>query len=213
MVYTLTIDKNIAATDFTSLFPLDISFKNSNSNDYYILTRSGVSYENDLFSSSYTYLNGDIALLENNIYVVFRQTTLFESKSIYIGTINDFDNILNNQKNQTDDTDTSKLLFESQNICYPYILAINNEKDIKIQFDNIDSNKLKYGIINFSTKGTKSLDKAPSIYLNNSYLSDDCSIESDGYSVKCKIRYDKWYEKKVEKESNKVKKYVKYRVN
>ena len=49
-----------------------------------------------------------------------------------------------------------------------------------------------YGIINFSTRGTKKLNEVPPIYLNNTYLSDDCKVEQDGYSIKCKIKEEKW---------------------
>ena len=49
-----------------------------------------------------------------------------------------------------------------------------------------------YGIINFSTRGTKKLSEIPPIYLNNTYLSDDCEIEQDGFSIKCKIKEKKW---------------------
>ena len=38
-----------------------------------------------------------------------------------------------------------------------------------------------YGIINFSTRGTKKLSEVPPIYLNNTYFSDDCEIEQDGF--------------------------------
>ena len=36
------------------------------------------------------------------------------------------------------------------------------------------------------------MNEVPPIYLNNTYLSDDCEIEQDGYSIKCKIREEKW---------------------
>ena len=49
-----------------------------------------------------------------------------------------------------------------------------------------------YGIINFSTRRTKKLSEVPPIYLNNTYFSDDCEIEQDGFSIKCKIKEEKW---------------------
>lgn len=212
MIYNMVIENNIASADFTSLFPLDLSFINSDSNDYYILVRNRKTYENSLFNSRNTFLIGDIALLENNIYVIFKKTMLVETKSIYIGNINNFESILNNPNIQTDDTDTSKLLFESENICSPYILGINGEKDIKIKMEGFGSKR--HSTINFSTRGTKKLEKVPSIYLNNTYLGGDCSIEGDGYSIICTITYEKWYENK---ENNIIKSnqesFVKYRLN
>ena len=50
-----------------------------------------------------------------------------------------------------------------------------------------------YGVINFSTKGTEKLKSVPPIYLNNSYLGNDCSLENDKFSIRCIIRDEVWY--------------------
>ena len=70
MIYTIKIEYSVVSSDFTSLFPLDLSFSNSISNNYYIIGKATKTYESHLFESKKAYLRGDIALLEDNIYVV-----------------------------------------------------------------------------------------------------------------------------------------------
>ena len=205
MIYSITLEYNSISSDFTSLFPLELSFSTSVSNDYYILGRAKKSYGTNLYATKYTYMQGDIALLEDNTYVVFIKSIFFERKSIFIGHINGFESILNNINDQNEETDTNKFMFETENECIPYVLGINGEKQIKLKLDHY------YETINFSTRGTKSLDKVPPIYLNNTYLGGDCSIEKDGYSVKCIIKDTKWYKVKKKKKNEEL--FVKYRVN
>ena len=64
-------------------FPLNLSLSNSLP-DYYIIGRSLNTYEPTLFTSRYSYIIGDIALLNDNTYVIFKKTTPFESSSVYI---------------------------------------------------------------------------------------------------------------------------------
>ena len=96
-------------------------------------------------------------------------------------------------------------------MCSPYIVGINGQKEIevKMEYEEIDfwkGHQYYYGIINFSTRGTKKLNKVPPIYLNNTYLGGDCSIENDGYSIKCRIKDTIWYHVNLPKPP-------KYRVN
>lgn len=215
MIYTIELESSVVSLDFTSLFPLYLSFKESVSNEYYIIGKSKKIYESSLFTSRITYIQGDIALLEDNTYVVFRNSILLETKSINIGNIKGFEILLNSINNQNEKGEINKFMFESETECIPYVLGINNEKEIKLRLENEKKKKYGdheyyYGIINFSTRGTKSINKVPPLYLNNSYLGDDCSIEGDGYSVKCIIKDVKWY--KVEKKKRE-EKFIKYRVN
>ncbi len=194
MIYSISIQISSVSTDFTSMFPLNLSLSNSISPDYYIIGRSLFIYEPTMFTSRYTYITGDIALLKDNTYVIFKKTTPFESSSVYIGSIQDFDNILENINDEIDNFDTNtNMMFESGNLCSPYILPINGENEISVKLDRGYS--YYYGIVNFATRGTSTLTKVPPIYLNNLYLGDDCEIESDGYSIKCTIG-EKWYDKK-----------------
>ena len=162
-----------------------------------------------MFTSRYIYITGDIALLNDNTYVIFNKTTQIESSSVYIGSIQDFDIILENINYEIDNFDTNKF-FKSDKLCSPYIIPINGEKQISVKLDREYSkffhDDYYYGIVNFATRGTSALKKVPPIYLDNEYLGDDCEIESDGYSIKCTIK-EKWYDKKG---SNKYKVYELY---
>ena len=154
-IYSISIQVSSVSNDFTNLFPLNLSLSNS-SPDYYIIGRSLNIYEPTLFTSRYSYITGDIALLNDNTYVIFKKTTLFESSSVYIGSIQDFDNILENINNEIDNFDTN-IFFESDNLCSPYILQINGEKEISVKLDREYDDRYtdsyyKYGIVNFATK-------------------------------------------------------------
>ena len=90
------------------------------------------------------------------------------------------------------------MAFSSDTLCSPYIVSINGEKDIHVNLENEYNHLFKryyhYTDINFATRGTEKLSKVPPIYLNNKYLGDECEIESDGYSIRCRIKDYKWYE-------------------
>ena len=164
------------------------------------------------FTKKFTFLEGDIALLEDYTYAIFKKPTVFESNSAYIGNINNFDEIIEDVSTNADRND-KKLLFENEQTCSPHLLGINSEIENIVNLDkedevrgqyciiynNVDGycegfedDYYYYGIINFSTRGTKKLNEVPPIYLNNTYLSDDCKVEQDGYSIKCKIKEERW---------------------
>ena len=196
MIYTIKITSSPASNDFISKLPFELTFSNSDSDEYYIIGRSSNTFIN-YYQKDLTYIQGDIALLKDNTYIVFKETTFYQKESIYIGNIINFDNILTtldtNSKNTQFD---NNLAFSSETQCSPYIIPINGENNINVPMDKYYEEKYTilyyYGIINFSTRGTEKLKKVPPIYLNNLYLGSDCSIENDQYSIKCTIK-DTWY--------------------
>ena len=198
------------ATDFVSLFPYDFSLSNSISPIYYIIGRARKNYDESLFNARFTFLIGDIALLEDYTYAIFKEATLYENKSSYIGNINKFDEIIKNISLYKD-TSAHQLFFENEDLCSPFLLSINGEGEhtVKLNKEGIEKGSgcyskgedgcekymtdyYYYGIINFSTRNTQKLTKVPSIYLNSTYLGDDCEIENDTYSIRCTIREEKW---------------------
>jgi len=210
MIYNLNIEPNVISTDFVSLFPYDFSLFDSISPNYYIIGRARKKYEESLFNSRFTFLKGDIALLDDYTYVIFKEPTLYKNKSGYIGNINNFNEIIKNVTIYNFTTD-HQLFFENEDICSPFLLSINAEGQHIVHLnkegpakgsgcyslgeDGCDvymTDYYYYGIINFSTRKTKKLTKVPPIYLNNSYLGDDCQIENDSYSIRCIIREEKW---------------------
>ena len=209
-IYIIDVESNIVSNDFVSLFPFYLSLTDTISSNYFIIGKTSKRYDESLFTKDFSFLEGDIALLEDYTYVIFKNPTLFENNSAYIGNINNFDEIVEDVSTNADRNDR-KILFENEESCNPYILAINGEIDNIVKLDKIDkligeycqswsyykcvkkgNDYYYYGIINFSTRGTKKLNEVPPIYLNNTYLSDDCEIEQDGFSIKCKIREEKW---------------------
>lgn len=208
-IYNIIIEPSIVATDFVSLFPYDLSLSNSISPNYYIIGRARKKYEEYLFNSRFTFLKGDIALLDDYTYVIFKEPTLYEKKSGYIGNINNCDEFIKNVSFYNY-TNTHQLFFENEDLCSPFLLSINGEGEHIVQLNKEGAEKgngcfsigedgcekymtdyYYYGIINFSTRKTKKLTKVPPIYLNNSYLGDDCEIENDNYSIRCIIREEK----------------------
>ena len=205
------MESSTVSKDFVSLFPFYLSLTSSISPDYFIIGRAGKRYDSSTFTKKFTFLEGDIALLEDYTYAIFKKPTVFESNSAYIGNINNFDEIIEDVSTNADRND-KKLLFENEQTCSPYLLGINSEIENIVNLDkedevrgqycigyNVDGHckgleddYYYYGIINFSTRGTKKLNEVPPIYLNNTYLSDDCKVEQDGYSIKCKIKEEKW---------------------
>jgi hypothetical protein len=200
------MESSTVSNDFVSLFPFYLSLTDTISSNYFIIGKTSKRYDESLFTKDFSFLEGDIALLEDYTYVIFKNPTLFENNSAYIGNINNFDEIVEDVSTNADRNDR-KILFENEESCNPYILAINGEIDNIVKLDKIDkligeccqswsqdkcvkkrNDYYYYGIINFSTRGTKKLNEVPPIYLNNTYLSDDCEIEQDGFSIKCKIR-------------------------
>lgn len=200
MIYTIRLSSNIASTDFVSLFPFDLTFSNSVFDEYYIIGRASNTYQSYYYQKEFTYMQGDIALLKDNTYIIFKEASYYEKESIYIGNIMNFENILtniaSNTKIQSSESDTNKF-FESKTLCSPYIVGINGEKTINLPLDKYYEKGFKtpyyYGIINFSTRGTEKLNGVPPIYLNNTYLGDYCSVENDKYSIKCTIKDSVWY--------------------
>ena len=200
MIYSIKISTNSASKDFLSLFPYDLTFTNSLYPEYYIIGRAPINYESSLYLTQFTYFSGDIALLKDGTYAVFKEICLYERESIYIGSIVDFNSILSSLSKTNINTGNSEnnKIFQSDNNCSPFIFGINGENDIRIPMDKEEEDisgdhEYFYGEINFSTRGTEKLTKVPPIYLNNSYLGDDCSIESDKYSIRCRIKDSKWY--------------------
>ena len=202
MIYTIQLSSNTASQDFISLLPFDLTFSNGIYPEYYIIGRSSKAFDTYSYVNQFTYLPGDIALLQDNTYVIFKEVSLYEEKSIYIGTINNSDDIF---KSITGTNTNTKIINSEQNIffystidCSPYIQSINGETEIivkmtKEKVDKYNNHEYYYEEINFSTRGTKQLSKVPPIYLNNSYLGNDCSIENDKYTVRCRIKDDKWF--------------------
>ena len=197
-IYSLTIASNKAGTDFFSQFPLESTFSNDLGN-YYIIGRSTNSYQSQLYQKKYTYLQGDIAVLKDNTYAIFKKTALYENESIYMGNIMNFDNILTNINTNTRTYETNMMkFFYSKELCSPSIIVINGEERIHVPMNKEEyknnKNHYYYGIVNFATKGTEKLKKVPPIYLDNIYFGEDCSIEKDGFSLKCIIKDTKWYD-------------------
>ena len=93
MIYTMQLSSNSASQEFISLLPLDLTFSNSIYPEYYIIGRSSEAFETYSYVTQFTYLPGDIALLKDNSYVIFKETSLYEDKSIYIGSIKNADDI------------------------------------------------------------------------------------------------------------------------
>ena len=134
-IYSLTIASNEAGTDFFSQFPLESTFANDLGN-YYIIGRSTNSYQSQLYQNKFTYLQGDIAVLKDNTYVIFKKATLYENESIYMGKIMNFDNILTNINKNTEIYETNMMkFFYSKELCSPSIMAINGEERIHVPMD------------------------------------------------------------------------------
>ena len=205
MIYTMKINSNEASRDFTSMFPYELSFSKGVNPEYYIIGRASKTYENNNYLTQFTYLEGDIALLNDYTYVIFTEPALYEKESIYLGSISNFENILSTLSKNTNNGLHENRFFQSDESCSPYIMAINGEDVINIKMDKSDDLGY-YGVINFSTKGTEKLKSVPPIYLNNSYLGDYCCLENDKFSIRCEIRNYVWYR-------NEYPKPVKYRVN
>ena len=198
MIYTMKINSNEASRDFTSMFPYELSFSKGVNPEYYIIGRASKTYENNNYLTQFTYLEGDIALLNDYTYVIFTEPALYEKESIYLGSISNFENILSTLSKNTNNGLHENRFFQSDESCSPYIMAINGENVINIKMDNerkneIDEIQYYYGVINFSTKGTEKLKSVPPIYLNNSYLGNDCWLENDKFSIRCVIQDFVWY--------------------
>ena len=192
MIYTMKINSNEASRDFTSMFPYELSFSKGVNPEYYIIGRASKTYENNNYLTQFTYLEGDIALLNDYTYVIFTEPALYEKESIYLGSISNFENILSTLSKNTNNGLHENRFFQSDESCSPYIMAINGENVINIKMDKSDDLGY-YGVINFSTKGTEKLKSVPPIYLNNSYLGNYCCLENDKFSIRCKIRDYEWY--------------------
>ena len=205
MIYTMKINSNEASRDFTSMFPYELSFSKGVNPEYYIIGRASKTYENNNYLTQFTYLEGDIALLNDYTYVIFTKPALYEKESIYLGSISNFENILSTLSKNTNNGLHENRFFQSDESCSPNIMSINGENEIKIKMDKSDDFG-DYGVINFSTKGTEKLKSVPPIYLNNSYLGDYCCLENDKFSIRCEIRNYVWYRDEYPKP-------VKYRVN
>lgn len=137
MIYTMQLSSNSASQDFISLFPLDLTFSNSIYPEYYIIGRSPKAFETYSYVTQFSYLPGDIALLKDNEYVIFKETNLYEDKSIYIGSIKNADDIFKSLPlsgtNKNVYNSEQNILFYSKIDCSPYILCINGETEITVR--------------------------------------------------------------------------------
>ena len=81
-IYNIIIEPSIVATDFVSLFPYDLSLSNSISPSYYIICRARQKYEESLFNPRFTFLKGDIALLEDYIMLFLKSQLYMKIKVV-----------------------------------------------------------------------------------------------------------------------------------
>ena len=128
MIYSISISTSTASYDFINKFPFELTFSKSTYDEFYIIGRATNSY-NSYYEKEYTYLQGDIALLKDNTYIVFKETTHYEKESLYIGNIMNFNNIIPNINADSQNSATDQnMAFSSDTLCSPYIVPINGEK-------------------------------------------------------------------------------------
>ena len=67
------MESSTVSKDFVSLFPFYLSLTSSISPDYFIIGRAGKRYDSSTFTKKFTFLEGDIALLEDYTYAIFKK--------------------------------------------------------------------------------------------------------------------------------------------
>lgn len=82
-IYIINMVSNTVSNDFVSLFPFYLFLTDTISSNYFIIGKTSKRYDESLFTKDFSFLEGDIALLEDYTYVIFKNPTLFENNSAY----------------------------------------------------------------------------------------------------------------------------------